>query len=32
LDRLEFPTGADLLALVDELHEPVESPAAMVKQ
>lgn len=32
LDRLDFPTGADLLALVDELHEPVESPAAMVKQ
>ncbi|HME20250.1 MAG TPA: hypothetical protein VKI44_02605 [Acetobacteraceae bacterium] len=32
LDRLEFPTGADLLALVDALHEPVESPVTMVKQ
>ena len=32
LDRLDFPTGADLLALVDALHEPVDSPATMVKQ
>jgi hypothetical protein len=32
LDRLDFLTGADLLALVDVLHEPVESPATMVKQ
>ncbi len=32
LDRLDFETGADLLALVDALHEPVESPATMVKQ
>lgn len=32
LDRLDFPTGADLLALVDALHEPVESPATTVKQ
>lgn len=32
LDKLEFPTGADLLALVDGLHEPVDSPATMVKQ
>ena len=27
LERLDFTTGADLLALVDALHEPVESPA-----
>jgi hypothetical protein len=32
LDRLDFSTGADLLGFVDELHEPVENPAAMVKQ
>ena len=32
LDQLSFPTGADLLALVDALHEPVESPVTMVKQ
>lgn len=32
LDRLDFPTGSDLLALVDELHELVENPAAMVKR
>lgn len=32
LEQLDFPTGADLLALVDALHEPVESPATMVRQ
>jgi hypothetical protein len=32
VERLDFTTGADLLALVDALHEPVESPLAMVKQ
>ncbi len=32
LERLDFTTGADLLALVDALHEPVESPVTMVKQ
>ena len=32
VERLDFTTGADLLALVDALHEPVESPLTMVKQ
>jgi hypothetical protein len=31
LDHLDFPTGADLLSLVDALHEPVD-PLSMVKQ